>query len=198
MTGRERPVDEVVADRDRRLRVRVRDGVGLVLFLVVGAVVVVGLFGGARWAARESAPLLYDLPGGSWGVGGVLGLVTLLGWGGAVSGRLEMPTANGSGKASGAVLRRLARGVCAAAPVAPVLFLISGLQGKNCRTYEPDCSYVPGTGPALLVYAGCVAVVGWLTHRRRRAVLEARRAHGRQRLRKLRTRGRGKSRAARR
>ncbi|MER6165682.1 hypothetical protein [Streptomyces violaceorubidus] len=195
MTGRERPVGEG-ADRVRRLRVR--DGFGLVLFLVVGAAVLVGVFGGARWAARESAPVLYDLPGGSWGVGGVLGLVTLLGWGGAVSGRLASPAANGSGKAPGAVLRRLARGVCTVAAVAPVVFLISGLQGKNCRTYEPDCSYIPGTGPALLVYVGCVAVVGWLTYRRRRAVLEERRAHERERLRKLRKRGKGKSRVARR
>ncbi|PPS87905.1 hypothetical protein BZZ08_02604 [Streptomyces sp. MH60] len=71
-------------------------------------------------------------------------------------------------------------------------------QGKNCRSYEPDCSYVPGTGPALLVYVGCVAVVGWLTYRRRRAVLEERRARERERLRKLRKKGKGKSRAVRR
>ncbi|MFH8526930.1 hypothetical protein ACH4GE_00745 [Streptomyces tendae] len=188
MTERERLRD---AATDRSRRFRVRDGVGLVLFVVLGAAVLVGVFGGSRWAARESAPVLYGLPGGSWGIGGALGLVTLLGWGGALSRRLDSSTANGSGKASGRVLRRVARGACAAAAVAPVLFLISGLQGKNCRSYGTGCAYVPGTGPALLVYTGCVAVVGWLTHRRRRAVLEERRARERERLRKLRSKGKG-------
>ncbi|MFF0539580.1 hypothetical protein ACWDF1_17360 [Streptomyces coelicoflavus] len=178
-------------------RFRVRDGVGFMLFVVVGAAVLVGLFGGSRWAARESAPVLYELPGGSWSVGGALGLVTLLGWGGAVSGRLGSPAANGAGKASGAIPRRVARGACCAAALAPVFFLLSGLRGKNCRSYEEGCAYVPGTGPALLVYVGCVAVVGWLAYRRRRAVLEERRVRERARLRKLRRRGKGKSRAAR-
>ncbi|CAM5426694.1 hypothetical protein SVIOM342S_02933 [Streptomyces violaceorubidus] len=80
---------EAAKDRDRRFRMR--DGVGLMLFVVAGAAVLVGVFGGSRWPARESAPVLYDLPGGSWGVGGVLGLVTLLGWGGAVSGGSRTP-----------------------------------------------------------------------------------------------------------
>ncbi|MFI8485923.1 hypothetical protein [Streptomyces rubrogriseus] len=194
MTERERPRD---AATERNRRFRVRDGIGLVLFVAVGGALLVGVFGGSRWAARESAPALYDLPGGSWGVGVALGLVTLLGWGGALSGSPESSTANGFGKASGTVLRRAARGACAAAAVAPVFFLISGLQGRNCRSYETGCAYVPGTGPALFVYVGVVAVVGWLTYRRRRAVLEERRARERERLRKLRGKGKGKSRAAR-
>ncbi|MEU4983388.1 hypothetical protein [Streptomyces sp. NPDC021969] len=41
-----------------------------------------------------------------------------------------------------------------------------------------------------------MAAVGWLTYRWRRAVLEARRARDRVRLRKLRKKGKGKSRAA--
>ncbi|WP_411099250.1 hypothetical protein [Streptomyces sp. x-45] len=188
----ERRVDGA-ADHDRRFRGR--DGVGLVLFVVVGAAVLVGVFGGSRWAARESAPVLYDLPGGSWAVGGILGLVTLLGWGGAVSERLESRAANGSGQAF-RLLRGVARGACYLAAVMPVFFLVSGLRGKNCRFYEPGCSYVPGTGPALLVYVGCVAVVGWLTYRRRRAVLEERRAREQERLRRLRKKGKGKSRRA--
>ncbi|MFF4472963.1 hypothetical protein ACFYZ3_25765 [Streptomyces sp. NPDC001599] len=195
MTERER-LRDAVTDSNRRFRLR--DGVGLVLLVAVGAAVLVGAFGGMRWAVRESAPVLYGLPGGSWGIGVALGLVTLLGWGGALSRRLESSTANGSGKASGRVLRRVARGACAAAAVVPVFFLISGLRGKNCRSYETGCAYVPGTGSALFVYIGCVAVVGWLTYRRRRAVLEERRARERERLRKLRRKGKGKSRAARR
>ncbi|MFD6193167.1 MULTISPECIES: hypothetical protein [unclassified Streptomyces] len=121
--------------------------------------------------------------------------MTLLGCGGALSERFGSPVPGDSGKASG-MLRGMVRGVCYVAAVAPPLFLLSGLRGKNCRSYEPGCSYVPGTGPALLVYVGCVAVLGWLIHRRRRAVLDARRARERERLRKLRKKGRGKSRTA--
>ncbi|MEU0445509.1 hypothetical protein [Streptomyces tendae] len=178
-------------------RFRGRDGAAIALFVVVAGVVVFYGFGGARWAAREGAPALYGLPGGAWSVGGVLGLVTLLGWSGALSERFASRGAGDSGTASG-MLRGVVRGVCCFAALAPVFFLISGLQGKNCRSHEPDCSYVPGTGAALLVYVGCVAVVGWLTYRRRRAVLEERRARERERLRKLRKKGKGKSRAVRR
>ncbi|WP_328562071.1 hypothetical protein [Streptomyces coelicoflavus] len=167
----------------------------LVLFVVAGVVIVFG-FGGARWAARESAAVLYGLPGGAWSAGGVLGLVTLLGWGGALSERFAIRDAGDSRRVS-EVLRVIVRGACYVVAIAPVFFLISGLQGKNCRSYEPGCSYVPGTGPALLVYVVCVVAVGWLTHRRRRAVLEARRARERERLRKLRKKGKGKSRVAR-
>jgi hypothetical protein len=163
----------------------------IVGFVVVAGVVVFYGFGGARWAAREGAPALYELPGGAWSVGGVLGLVTLLGWGGALSERFESRSAGAS-----RMLRGVVRGVCCFAAIAPIFFLLSGLRGRNCRSYEPDCSYVPGTGPALLVYFGCVAVVGWLAYRRRRAVLEERRARERERLRKLRKKGRGKSRRA--
>ncbi|CAM5646987.1 hypothetical protein STENM223S_10068 [Streptomyces tendae] len=188
MTGRERGRSEKARERDRRLRFQVRDAAALLLFVaVLGGVVVFG-FGGARRAAREGAPALYDLPGGAWGVGGVLGLITLLGWSGALSERLASRDATDPGKALG-VLRAAARGACCAAAVAPVFFLFSGLQGKNCRSYEAGCSYVPGTGPALLVYVGCVAVGGWLTHRRRSAVREARRGRERERLRRLRRAG---------
>ncbi|MFC8801881.1 hypothetical protein ACFT9J_00345 [Streptomyces anthocyanicus] len=58
MTERER-LRDAATDRDRRFRVP--DGVGLVLFVAVGAAVLVGVFGGSRWAARERAPVLYDL-----------------------------------------------------------------------------------------------------------------------------------------
>ncbi|MEU1045216.1 hypothetical protein ABZ400_08690 [Streptomyces sp. NPDC005897] len=181
--------------QSRGRRFLVRDGAVIALFVVVAGVVVFFGFGGARWAAREGAPVLYGLPGGACSVGGLLGLVTLLGWGGALSGRLASRGGGGSGTVSG-VLRGVARGVCCFAALAPVFFLLSGLRGKNCRSYEPGCSYVPGTGPALLVYVGCVAVVGWLAHRRRRAVLEERRAREQERLRRLRKKGKGKSRRA--
>ncbi|MFD5648877.1 hypothetical protein [Streptomyces sp. NPDC127039] len=173
-----------------------RDGAVIVLFVVIAGGVVLFGFGGARWAAREMAPVLYGLPGGAWSVGGVMALVTLVGWGGALSERFASRGAGESGKVSG-VVRAVVRGACYAAALAPVFFLLSGVRGKNCRSYEEGCAYVPGTGPALLVYVGCVAVVGWLTYRRRRAVLEERRARERERLRKLRRKGKGKSRPAR-
>ncbi|MFC9052501.1 hypothetical protein [Streptomyces anthocyanicus] len=45
MTERER-LRDAATDRDRRFRVP--DGVGLVLFVAVGAAVLVGVFGGSR------------------------------------------------------------------------------------------------------------------------------------------------------
>ncbi|GGL64475.1 membrane protein [Streptomyces anthocyanicus] len=195
MARRELGSGQVQQERDRGYRVLVRDGAVLGLFLVVaGAVVFLG-FGGARWATRESAPVLYGMPGGAWSVGGVLGLVTLMGCGGALSETFGGSVPGDSGKASG-MLRGMVRGGCYVAAVAPLLFLLSGLQGKNCRSYEPGCSYVPGTIPALLGYVGCVTVLGWLIHRWRRAVVDARRARERERLRKLRKKGKGKSRTA--
>nr|WP_239080782.1 hypothetical protein [Streptomyces coelicoflavus] len=182
-------------EQGRRQRLRARGAVVLVVFVVVAAVVIVFGLGGARWGARESATVLYGLPGGAWSAGGVLGLVTLLAWGGALSERLASRGTADSGRVSG-VLRGAARVVCYAAAIAPFFFLFSGLQGKNCRSHEPSCSYVPGTGPALLVYVACVAALGWITYRRRRAVLEERRARERERLRRLRKKGKGKSRAA--
>ncbi|MFE6477699.1 hypothetical protein [Streptomyces rochei] len=56
--------------------------------------------------------------------------------------------------------------------------------------------YISGTGPAVLVYVAVTGGLGWLFYRRRRAVLDERRARERDRLRKLRKKGKGKSRRA--
>ncbi|MFE0801402.1 hypothetical protein [Streptomyces sp. NPDC058812] len=77
------------------------------------------------------------------------------------------------------------------------MFLFSGLRGKNCRSYEPGCAYIPGTGPVLLAYVGCVALLGRLCYRWRSAVVAERNAREREWLRKLRKKGKEKSRAAR-
>ncbi|KPC88613.1 membrane protein [Streptomyces sp. NRRL WC-3753] len=193
---RERGSGQEQRGQARGHRFRVRDGAVIVLFVVIAGGVVLFGFGGARWAAREVAPVLYGLPGGAWSIGGVLGLVTLLGWGGALSERFASRGAGESGRASG-VVRAVVRGACCVAALAPVFFLLSGVQGKNCRSYEEGCAYVAGTGPTLLVYAGCVVGAGWLIYRWRRAVLEERRAWEGERLRKLRRKGKGKSRPAR-
>lgn len=177
-------------------RIRVRDAVGLLLYLVVGGALLVLGIGGTRWFSRHIAPVLYDLPGGSWAVGGILGVLSLVGWAGAVSSRFESPGAARTGRLPRAA-RVVARGVCWAAALAPVIFLISGLRGRNCRSYEPGCAYISGTGPAVLAYVVIAGGVGWLCHRWRRARSEERRARERERLRKLRKRGKGKSRRAR-
>ncbi|MEU4147714.1 hypothetical protein [Streptomyces parvulus] len=173
-----------------------RDAVGLLVYLVVGGALLVFGIGGTRWFARHIAPVLYDLPGGSWVVGGTLGLLSLAGWAGAVSSRFESPGAVRTGTLSRAA-RVVARGVCWAAALAPVVFLISGLRGRNCRSYEPGCAYVSGTGSALLAYVVISGGMGWLYHRWRRARSEERRARERERLRKLLKKGKGKSRGTR-
>lgn len=177
-------------------RVRVRDAVGLLLYLVVGGALLVFGIGGTRWFSRHLAPVLYDLPGGSWAVGGLLGLLSLAGWAGAVSSRFESPGAVRTGSPS-RMARVVARGVCWAAALAPVVFLVSGLRGRNCRSYEFGCAYVSGTGPAVLAYVVIAGGAGWLCYRWRRARSEERRARERERLRKLRKKGTGKSRGAR-
>ncbi|WP_234393024.1 hypothetical protein [Streptomyces pactum] len=173
-----------------------RDGVGLLSIVVLVGAVLVFTIGGTRWFARASAPVFYDLPGGSWAAGGALGLVSVLGWAGAVSDWLHRPSAVRTGRLP-RVARTIARGVCWVAAIGPVPFLFSGLQGKNCHSYESGCAYIPGAGPALLSYVGCVALLGWLCYRWRGAVAEEHRARERERLRKLREKGKGKSRAAR-
>ncbi|MER7773499.1 hypothetical protein ABTZ21_00630 [Streptomyces sp. NPDC096191] len=176
-------------------RIRVRDAVGLLLYLVVGGALLVLGVGGTRWFSRHIAPVLYDLPCGSWAVGGILGLLSLVGWAGAVSSRFEGPGAAGTGRLPRAA-RVVARGVCWAAALVPVVFLMSGLRGRNCRSYEPGCAYISGTGPAVLAYVVVAGGMGWLYHRWRRARSEERRARERERLRKLRKKGKGKSRGA--
>ncbi len=52
------------------VRLRKRDVVGLLGCLVVGGAALVFAIGGTRWFSRHIAPVVYDLPGGSWTVGG--------------------------------------------------------------------------------------------------------------------------------
>ncbi|WP_409470345.1 hypothetical protein [Streptomyces sp. HC307] len=41
----------------------------------------------------------------------------------------------------------------------------STVQDKNCRSYESDCAYIPGSGTALLAYAITAIDIGWLCYR---------------------------------
>ncbi|MFB7651982.1 MULTISPECIES: hypothetical protein [unclassified Streptomyces] len=177
-------------------RFRKRDVSGLLLYLAVGGPALFFAIGGTRWFSRHVAPTLYDMPGGPWAVGGVLGLLSLVGWAGVLRGRFD--GFGGAARTSGLpravdIVVRVAGGVAA---IAPMVFLISGLPGKNCRSYEPGCAYIPGAGPAALAYVAVAGGMGWLYYRWRRAVTEERRARERERLRKLRKRGKGKSRRA--
>lgn len=181
-----------------RVRSRVRDGLGIAGFLVLlvaGVAVVLLVFGGGRQLARDVIPEFDGLPGGSWVAGGLLGIVSVLGWvGGGVAFGF-----GAAGKAGEGRLVRVVRGVgsavCWAAALGPVLLLFSGLPSKNCRS--STCEYLPGTGTAFLAYAVTAAGLGLLCHRWRRAVVEAGEAERRERVRKLRKKGKGKSRAAR-
>ncbi|MFC7896389.1 hypothetical protein [Streptomyces sp. NPDC057381] len=194
MAGREQVRDEEKAGED--VRTRKRDMTGLVLYVVVGVPVLVFALGSMRWFSRHIAPVVYDVPGGSWAVGAALGVLSLVGWAGVVPGWFD--GYGGQARTSGParVVRVVNRVACAASVLAPIFFLVSGLPGKNCRSYEPGCAYVPGAGPAVLAYVAVAGGGGWLFYRWRRAVIEERRARERERLRRLRKRGKGRSRRA--
>ncbi|MGI5427793.1 hypothetical protein [Streptomyces sp. CA-179760] len=141
--------------------------------------------------ARETVPTLWELPGGSWAVGGMLGLITVLGAIGAL---------RCAAGASGRTI--LARGLhaagtaaCCAAAFGPLFYLLSGLPGKNCRSEA--CAYIPGTGSAFLAYVISAGLVGWLVLRWISAGAEEEAAWERERMRRLRKKGKGKSRAGR-
>jgi len=71
------------------------------------------------------------------------------------------------------------------------------LPGKNCRSCDSSCRYIPGAGSALLVYVISTALLGWTLYRWSDVAGEAQAARERARVRKLRKKGKGKSRAAR-
>ncbi|MGW0813288.1 hypothetical protein ACWD00_08565 [Streptomyces viridiviolaceus] len=190
MSGTDKPVGE-----QDGARIRARDVVQLLLLVALfGAVVLFG-FGAARRLAREAGNVLFGLPGGGWAVGSVLGLVSVLGVaGGAAYGFSPCPA--GAGRLT-RVARKAVSGACWVAAVGPVVFLLSNLRARNCRSSDESCVYIAGTGPALLAYVVIAALVGSLCYRWRSAVVAERRARERERMRKLRKKGKGKSRAAR-
>ncbi|MGV9454705.1 hypothetical protein [Streptomyces sp. NPDC003635] len=179
-----------------RLSARSRAEIGAGLTCAVGfGAAVVGFFllvlGLWKSFARATAPALVGLPGGSWAAGAVLGLISVAG---ACGGLLL----GGSGSAGARrALRTAGSGVCWLAAVGPLYYLFASLPGRNCHSDGPRCAYIPGTGSALLAYAGAVIVVGWLVLSVEGAASEKRAARERARMRRLRKKGGGKSRAAR-
>jgi hypothetical protein len=185
----ERQADATTADN----RLRARDGVRIVvvvLCLVVGVGAILLFTGLWKRFARETVPVLVDLPGGPWMVGGVLGLITVVG----ATGGLRCVSSRAGETRLTQGLRAAGTAACCTAAFGPLFYLLSGLPGKNCRS--ASCEYIPGTGSALLAYALGVGVIGWLFWRWTSVRSEAQAARERERLRRLRKKGKGKSRAA--
>jgi hypothetical protein len=168
-------------------------GIGVVvLCLVVGAGAILLLMGLWKRLVRETVPVLLDLPGGPWVVGGVLGLITVVG----ATGGLRCASSRVGETRLTRGLRAAATAACCTAAFGPLFYLLSGLPGKHCRS--ASCEYIPGTGSAFLAYVLGVGIMGWLFWRWASPRSEAQAARERERLRRLRKKGKGKSRAARR
>lgn len=170
-----------------------RDGLGIAavtLCLVVGMAVILLVMGVGKRFARETVPVLVDLPGGSWALGGFLGVITVLG----ATGGLRCFSRPSGGTRLKDGLWATGTTVSCAAAFGPLFYLLSGLPARNCRS--ASCAYIPGTGTALLAYAVSAGLVGWLCYRWTDARAKEHAAREREKMRKLRKKGKGKSRAA--
>lgn len=166
--------------------------IGVILGLVVGMGVILLVMGLGKRFAREVVPALVDLPGGAWAVGGSLGVVTALG----VTGWLRCASGLSGGSRPARGLNAAGTAICCVAAFGPFFLLLSGLPGRNCRS--ESCAYIPETGSALLAYALSAGLVGWIVHRWASARAAERATLERERVRRLRKKGKGRSRAARR
>jgi hypothetical protein len=174
---------------------RIRFGLGIaggVIALAVATVVVMFGLGTLKGLVRDSARDLMGWPGGPWAVGGVFGLVTVFG----SLGALQLLAGGSEAAGPGRSVRTAGAGLCWVVAVCSGLYLLQAFYpGRRCRS-GPSCEYIPGTGSAFLAYAITAGVVGWVLHRWRAARAEKRAAQYRERMRKLRKKGKGKSRAA--
>ncbi|MFD0551135.1 hypothetical protein ACFQ0X_19505 [Streptomyces rectiviolaceus] len=141
---------------------------------------------------RESPNLIADWPGGPWVFGIMAGVLAVAG---AYAGLWASSALQGT-EAPRRIARRTATTACWALPLLLTLYVLSALPGRNCGSSSPSCEEIDGAFPALLTYAVTAAAVGWGTYRVRSAREEQRRAVQQARLRKLRKKGKGKSRAA--
>jgi hypothetical protein len=172
----------------------VRDGFGIavvILCLVVGTGLILLLTGLWKRFARETLPTLVGLPGGSWALGAALGVITALG---VTAGLRCTPAAPGGTRLTRG-LRSAGTAICCAAAFGPLFYLLAGLRARNCRSMS--CAYLPGTGTAFLAYVVTAGLVGWSIHRWTSARTAERLATEQMRVRRLRKKGKGKSRAAR-
>lgn len=176
---------------------RARDGWGLaggVLFAAVIMAVFLIALGVVKRVVRATAPVLIDLPGGGWTVGGVLGLLSVAGWAGAAW--FSFPRRHRVRSRSGRLWHAVGGTVGWTVGFGALYYVFGALPGRNCRSGADLCAYIPGTGSALMAYAVTVAVVGLLSYHRYRTVTQALRAEERERLKRLRKKGKGKSRRA--
>lgn len=183
-----------------RDRFRSRAGWGIaggVLFLAALLAVLLFAMGLWKWFVRRTAPALVDLPGGGWTAGAVLGLLSVAGWaGGAWFSSPERNRDRGRTRRARAGLA-IGGALCWTVAFGAPMYVLGALPGRNCRSGATTCAYIPGTGGAFLSYAATAALLGWLWYRRRGTVTAARRAEERARMRRLRKKGKGRSRAAR-
>jgi hypothetical protein len=187
----QRQADETGADR----RSGVRDGLGIAVVipcLVVGTGLVLLLTGLWKRFARDTIPTVLGLPGGSWALGAALALITVLG----VIGGLRCTPGVSGGTRVAHGLRFAGTALCCSAAFGPPFYLLSGLRARNC--HSTSCAYIPGTGTAFLTYVVTAGLVGWFVHRWISARAADRLAMEQARVRRLREKGKGKSRAARR
>ncbi|QJT03371.1 hypothetical protein G9272_26390 [Streptomyces asoensis] len=189
-------------------RSRARAGWGVAAgVLILAALLAVLLFamGLWRWFVRATAPALVDLPGGGWTAGAVLGLLSVAGWvGGAWFSSPERnrnpdrnPDRNRGRVGPARVGLAIGGAACWTVAFGALMYVLGALPGRNCRSGATMCAYIPGTGSAFLAYAATAALLGGLWYRRRGTVTAARRAEERARMRRLRKKGKGRSRAAR-
>ncbi|MFI9751057.1 hypothetical protein [Streptomyces collinus] len=164
---------------------------GVILCLVVGTGLILLLTGLWKRFARETLPTFVGLPGGSWALGAALGVITVLG---VTAGLRCAPGVPGGTRLTRA-LRSAGTTLCCAAAFGPLFYLLSGLRARNCRS--GSCAYLPGTGTTLLAYVVTAGLLGWSVHRWTRARAAEQLARERMRVRRLRKKGKGKSRAAR-
>ncbi|WP_405767191.1 hypothetical protein OHU34_17940 [Streptomyces sp. NBC_00080] len=183
-----------------RGRFRSRAGWGIaggVLFLAALLAVLLSAMGLWKWFVRRTAPALVDLPGGGWTAGAVLGLLSVAGCAGGTW--FSSSERNRDSGRTGPARVGLAIGgaVCWTVALGAPMYVLGALPGRNCRSGATMCAYIPGTGSAFLSYAATAALLGGLWYRRRGTVTAARRAEERARMRRLRKKGKGRSRAAR-
>ncbi|GAA1929630.1 hypothetical protein GCM10009837_64130 [Streptomyces durmitorensis] len=178
---------------DGTSRSRTRDGFGIAAFVLVLLALAVGFFwvkGAWRTVIRESPNLIADWPGGAWAFGIMAGVVAVAG----TYGGLRASAALQGTMTRRRIARRTATSVCWAVPLLLTLYVLSALPGRNCSSSSPTCREIDGAFPALLAYAITTAVLGWTVYRVSAAREEQRRAAQQTRLRKLRKKGKGKSR----
>ncbi|MGW7076791.1 hypothetical protein [Streptomyces sp. NPDC054866] len=175
---------------------RLRDGFSIAAFVLVLLALVVGFLwvkGAWRTVIRESPNLIAGWPGGPWVFGIAAGVLAVAG----AYGGLAVSNAPRDTEKSPRIARRTATAVCWAVPLLLTLYILSALPGRNCRSSSATCRELEGAFPALLAYAATAAVLGWAAYRVRAGREEQRRAAQQARLRKLRKKGKGKSRVAR-